>query len=207
MKQSVGSPALRVVRLVLAVLALAAVATGLWRAVQGGFDPVNYVSYFTIQTTTIAALVLIAAAIKRPEERPHWLDWWRGAAAVYLTVTFVVVIVLLEQRFGWNDWTDFVTHKLLPLAVVADFLLIDRPRNRLTARDGLWFAAYGVAWLTYTAIHGAVSGWYPYPFLDPNAAGLTLAVVTSGVIVVAAMALGVLYARLASRRSGGAARA
>ena len=55
----------RAARLVLAVLALAAVGTGLWRAVQGGFDPVNYVSYFTIQTTVIAAVVLILTALKR----------------------------------------------------------------------------------------------------------------------------------------------
>ena len=188
----------RVARLVLGVLALAAVGTGVWRAVQGGFDLVNYVSFFTIQTTTIAAVVLLAAALKRPQERPHWLDWWRGAAAVYLTVTFVVVIVLLEQRVGWDDWTDFVTHKLLPIAVVADFLLVDPPRNRLTARDGLWFASYGVAWLAYTFIHGAATGWYPYPFLDPAVRGVTLAAVTAAAIVAAGMTLGVLYVRLAA---------
>lgn len=190
--------AVRVARLALAVLGVAAVGTGLWRAVQGGFDPVNYLSFFTIQTTAIAAVVLILAALNRPGERPHWLDWWRGAAAVYLTVTFVVVIVLLEQRFGWDDWTDFVTHKLLPIAVVADFLLVDPPRNRLTARDGLWFASYGIAWLAYTFVHGAATGWYPYPFLDPAVRGVTLAAVTSGVIVAAGMTLGVLYVRLAA---------
>ncbi|HWH36952.1 MAG TPA: Pr6Pr family membrane protein [Candidatus Limnocylindrales bacterium] len=190
--------AVRGARLALAVLALAAVGTGLWRAVQGGFDPVNYVSFFTIQTTLIAAVVLILAALKGPEERPHWLDWWRGAAAVYLTVTFVVVIVLLEQRFGWDDWTDFVTHKLLPIAVVADFLLLDPPRNRLTARDGLWFASYGIFWLAYTFIHGAATGWYPYPFLDPTVQGVALAAATSAVIVVAGLTLGVLYVRLAT---------
>jgi hypothetical protein len=190
--------AVRGARLALAVLALAAVGTGLWRAVQGGFDPVNYVSFFTIQTTVIAAVVLILAALKGPEERPHWLDWWRGAAAVYLTVTFVVVIVLLEQRFGWDDWTDFVTHKLLPIAVVADFLLLDPPRNRLTARDGLWFASYGIFWLAYTFIHGAATGWYPYPFLDPTVQGVALAAATSAVIVVAGLTLGVLYVRLAT---------
>jgi hypothetical protein len=190
--------AVRVARVVLAVLGLAAVGTGLWRAVQGGFDPVNYVSYFTIQTTTIAAVVLILAALKRPDERPHWLDWWRGAAAVYLTVTFVVVIVLLEQRFGWDDWTDFVTHKLLPIAVVADFLLVDPPRNRLSARDGLWFTSYGIVWLAYTFVHGATTGWYPYPFLDPGVRGVAMAATTSAVIVLAGMALGLLYVRLAA---------
>jgi hypothetical protein len=201
-----SEPVVRAARLVLAVLALAAVGTGAWRAIHGGFDPINYFSYFTIQTTTIAAVVLVVAALKRPAERPHWLDWWRGASAVYLTVTFVVVIVLLEQRFGWDDWTDFVTHKLLPIAVVADFLLVDPPRNRLTVRDGLWFTAYGIFWLAYTFVHGATTGWYPYPFLDPGVRGVTLAAITSGVIVAAGMGLGVLYVRLAALRSGVAAR-
>ena len=58
--------AIRVARLVLAVLGVAAVGTGVWRAVQGGFDPVNYLSFFTIQTTAIAAVVLILAALRRP---------------------------------------------------------------------------------------------------------------------------------------------
>lgn len=193
---AVSSTSLRVARLGLAGLALAAIGTGLWRAMQAGFDPVDYLSFFTTQTTLIAAALLVLTALHPPDERPHWHDWWRGAAAVYLTVTFVVVIALLEGRFGWNDWTDFVTHKLLPVAVVADFLL-DPPRNRLTLRDALAFALYGVAWLGYTFLRGALSGWYPYPFLDPTVSSATTVAATAGVIVVTGMALGVLYVHLA----------
>ncbi|HWH24014.1 MAG TPA: Pr6Pr family membrane protein, partial [Candidatus Limnocylindria bacterium] len=46
-------------------------------------------------------------------------------------------------------------------------------------------------------VRGALTGWYPYSFLDPAASGLLTAVATAAVIVLAGLGLGVLYVRLA----------
>jgi len=121
-----------------------------------------------------------------------------------LTVTFVVVIVLLQNvDVGLQlAWVDFVLHKLFPIVVVADFIL-DPPAARLSIRDGLVWLVYPLVWLAYTLIRGPIAGWYPYPFLDPDHAGGYGAVaVTSVVILVAGAALCAGYVWLANWRAG-----
>jgi hypothetical protein len=49
-----------------------------------------------------------------------------------------------------------------------------------------------VVWLAYTLLAGAVSGWYPYPFLDvgqrqPAQVALACLMVTVAILVVSAL--------------------
>jgi hypothetical protein len=39
-------------------------------------------------------------------------------------------------------------------------------------------------WLVYTFIHGAVTGWYPYPFLDVTTIGFAESVRNSAIVLV-----------------------
>lgn len=50
------------------------------------------------------------------------LDLLRGASVVYLTVTFIVVVLLLSgaDLQVAVPWVDFVLHKLFPVVVVPD---------------------------------------------------------------------------------------
>jgi hypothetical protein len=177
-------------------------------AEAGALDAVNFLSFFTIQSNLIAAVALAAAAIYG-NQRPRWLDWLRGAATVYLTITFVVVIALLQGiDVGLQlAWVDFALHKLSPVIVVLDFVL-DPPRTRLSTRDALLWLAYPLVWLVYTLVRGAAVGWYPYPFLDPaHSGGYGSVAATSLIILVAGAALSLAVAwlgnRLAARRDAG----
>jgi hypothetical protein len=99
---------------------------------------------------------------------------------VYLTVTFVVVILLLQNvDVGLQlPWVDVVLHKVFPVAVVADYVLVP-PERRFSMTDGLRWLIYPLLWLAYTLARGAVVGWYPYPFLDPANGGYGAVAVTS----------------------------
>lgn len=62
--------------------------------------------------------------------------------------------------------------------------LVAGPRPRAPWRDALTALAWPVAWLAWTLVVGAVSGWYPYPFLDVGATGAgSVAVTCVGVTV------------------------
>ena len=69
----------------------------------------------------------------------------RGAAVLYIAITGVVFAVLLaglqEELQTTIPWVDFVVHKLMPVALVADWL-VDPPRRRLP-----WLTV--AAWLAY----------------------------------------------------------
>ena len=177
-----------------AIVAQAVVLVG-----EGAFNPTRYFAFFTIQSNLIGVAALAATAVT-PAPRPRWLEWLRGAAVVYLTVTFIVVIALLQGvDVGLQLlWVDFALHKLMPLIVVADFVL-DPPRTRLSTRDALLWLVFPLIWLAYTLIRGPIAGWYPYPFLDPAHGGYGPVAVTSLVIVVAGAVLSLAVAWLGNR--------
>jgi hypothetical protein len=57
-----------------------------------------------------------------------------------------------------------------------------------------WALAWPIAWFAYTLVHGAVGGWYPYPFVDVGVLGY--AVVARNCAVVTVLLLGVAGAYL-----------
>ncbi len=137
------------------------------------------------------------------------VDLLRGAAVVYLVVTFIVVILFLsgEDLQVAVNWVDFVVHKLVPVYLVVDWL-IDPPSTRLTGRQTLVWLVFPLVWVAVTLVRGAIDGWYPYPFLDPaNGGYASVAVYVVGIFVgflaigAATMAAG---NALRERRSGAA---
>jgi hypothetical protein len=171
----------------------------------GRLDLFNFLSFFTVQSNVIAIVALLLMTDRGRGPRPRWLDWLRGAATVYLTITFVVMLVLLENvDVGLQlGWVDFVLHKLMPVVVVADWLL-DPPVASLGRRDALGWLVYPLIWLGYTLVRGAVVSWYPYPFLDPANGGYRALALTCVVILVAGAAVCLFYASLGNRLSVGA---
>ena len=195
--------ALRLVRLATAVIAMAAIAAQLKTlAGAGALDVVNFFSYFTIQSNLIGIAALLLPLGWPREQRPIWVDWARGAATVYLTVTFLVVILLLQNiDVGLQlAWVDFALHKLTPVVVLADWLL--DPPLWITPRAALTWLAYPLVWLAYTMVRGPIAGWYPYPFLNPANGGYGQVAVTVLVIVAASAVLCLAIAWLGNRRGG-----
>ncbi len=138
---------------------------------RGTFVPGNFFSYFTIQSNLIAVAVFLVGAARGGRPGGAW-DLVRGAAVVYMTVTLVVFALLLS---GTNvdtaiPWVNAVVHQIMPLAVIADWL-IDPPRQRISVRTSLVWLVYPLAWTSYTLIRGALVDWYPYPFLNPANGG------------------------------------
>ena len=165
-------------------------------AARGILNPVNFLSYFTIQSNLIAvAVFVIGAARWRSEPTRRW-ELIRGGAVVYMTVTFVVFALLLADTNVDTAlaWVNTVVHQVMPIAVIVDWL-IDPPRNRISFRDSLVWLVYPLAWTAYTLVRGPIAGWYPYPFLDPANGGYG----TVALYVVAILAFGTALCWLVSR--------
>jgi hypothetical protein len=168
---------LRAYRVVFAAAALFAIG---YQFVDGrntnpDFRTGNFWSFFTIQSNVFAAVVLLVAAWKANELRHSTVfDLIRGAAVVYLSATGVVYGLLLsgyqEELQTTIPWVDTVLHRVMPIVMVADWL-IDLPSSRIEPREAAWWLLYPFAYLVFSLIHGPIVDWYPYPFLDPDAAG------------------------------------
>lgn len=199
------STVLRLVRLATAALAIAAIVVQAKTLADAGvLNIVNYLSYFTIQSNLIGIAALLLMAARGAGVRPAWLESLRGAATVYLTVTFVVVIALLKDvDVGLQlKWVDVTLHEVTPVVIVADWLL-DPPTIRITRRMALSWLVYPLIWLGYTLVRGPIASWYPYPFLDPANGGYGTVAVMVVVVLVAASILCLGYAWLGNRLARG----
>src|SRR5580765_7780915 len=133
------------------------------------FKPGNFFSFFTIQSNILGVVALTAAAFVPRPDRSAEFDVARGAATLYMAITGVVFALLLSGHQESLDthiaWVNFVVHTLMPIVLVADWLL-DPPRHRAGWRTAAVWLAYPLVWFAYTLVRGSAEGWYPYPFVD-----------------------------------------
>jgi hypothetical protein len=162
------------VRILRAMVALAALAAIGYEIAEGlgdrRFSLADYFSYFTVQSNLFAAAVLLVGAARVPSSR-RWA-WVRGASTVYLVVTGLVYAFLLAPGPLSLDgpWNDTVVHRVVPLAMLLDWLLLP-PRRPVPWPRALWWLACPIAFLAYSLVRGEVTGFYPYDFLDPTGPG------------------------------------
>ncbi|WP_285665007.1 Pr6Pr family membrane protein [Actinorhabdospora filicis] len=178
-------------RTIFGLLTLGAVVWHLVRATgtDDAFNPVNYLSYFTIQSNIIGGAVLLWGAVRYWRGRAETAAFGslRGAAALYLATTGVVYHVLLADVDAVNGSTpgvlNLIWHTLLPLVIVLDWLVWP-PKLPPAYRDIPVWLIYPLVYGVYTLVRGPVADWYPYPFIDPRPHGYGhVALMCTGVAV------------------------
>ncbi|MGY1856558.1 Pr6Pr family membrane protein [Modestobacter sp. SYSU DS0290] len=193
---------------VLAVVVAASVGTELVRALlDTGSDAgalarvVRFLSWFTIQSN----LLVLVAALPLVRDPGHDGRIWRVVrldALLGISVTGLVFAAVLAptthpQGLGW--WTNAGTHYVVPVVAVVGWLVFG-PRPRVTGTTIVAALGWPLAWIAYTLAHGALTGWYPYGFLDAQALGYGTALRNLGVVVALSVAfllvVGVLDRRL-----------
>ena len=189
----------RTAHLVVAVVTGAAVLLQLVLVVQGGAvlveqDPPalgtrlgRFVLYFTIQSNALVALSSALLARDPSRDSPGWRVL-RLAALVGISITAVVHFVLLRPLLdleGLDLLADALLHRIVPvLAVVA--WLVWGPRPRVDRRSIGLALLWPVSWLALIFVVRALTGWVPYPFLDPAEDGW-------GAVVVSCLGVTVLF--------------
>lgn len=166
----------------------------------------RYVSYFTIQSNILVALVLTAFAIKAG--RDEWLvhPFVRSAVAVYIAAVGVVYVVLLRDLWapqGAQLLADLLLHYVMPLGYLLFWLFLVRKAG-LRWYDPLLWLIYPLFYLAFVVIRGKMSGFYPYPFIDVGALGYSRALLNAGGIMVVFVVLGalaVVIGRLSARQA------
>src|SRR5690606_5957237 len=78
-------------------------------------------------------------------------------------------------------------HQFSPVWTLVGWLLLG-PRPRVDTRTISLAFVWPTAWLAYTMVHGALTGWYPYPFLNADKLGYGQVSITLLVILAAALA-------------------
>lgn len=173
------------------------------RVVNNAFDPAEYFSYFTIESSLMNIVVLLVGAVLafRLDRDTVLYTTIRMSVLAYAVVTAGVYNLLLRKvpyhGFVGLTWPNEVIHVWVPLFLLLDWLLSPgRPALPWTALRVV--LVYPVAWIAYTLVRGAFTAYYPYPFLDPANGGwasVAAYIVGLSAFLVGIGALAVLYSR------------
>ncbi len=186
-----------VMRLAMAALIVAAIAAQLTASLTTAADLgrdvgttlVNFFSFFTILSNTLAANVLAWAALwffsrgRHAQAEPPALALSLACVTTYMVITGIVYNALLRnivlpQGSEPIPWSNETLHLIGPLFLLADLFV--GPLRRALPWRAVWAEiAFPILWVIYTMLRGPlvvnpVSGdpfWYPYPFLNPNNEG------------------------------------
>ena len=143
-------------------------------------------SFFTVQSNILSGLT--CALLARTPNRDGGL--WRPvrlASLFGITVTGIVyatVLAKIHEPHGWRETlANTVFHYIVPIMMLLGWLMFG-PRPRIDARTVGLALLWPVAWITYTLVHGAISSWYPYPFVDVATHGYARVLLNGALVVV-----------------------
>lgn len=152
---------------------------------------VRLVSFFTIQSNILVFISVLALAISPTRDGRVWrvlrLDGLLG-----IVVTGLVYELALrgtQTLTGGAWWADLLLHVFAPWMTLLGWLLFG-PRPRISWRTVAFAMIWPALWLVYTFVHGAISDWYPYPFLRVTDIGYPVALRNTAFV----LALGLLLA-------------
>jgi hypothetical protein len=163
--------------------ATASLAPGASRAVLIA----NYFSFFTILTNLLVAFATTLSSVA-PSSR--WGSMFSrpvaaSAIAIYIGVVGVTYSFLLRDLWhpqGAEKIADVLLHDFVPLAFVAYWLFFVS-KGWLRWKDTLYWLPYPLIYFVYSLIRGAVTGWYPYPFIDVNSLGYARVIINAAMLV------------------------
>ncbi|MBK3578379.1 Pr6Pr family membrane protein, partial [Streptomyces sp. MBT65] len=144
-------------------------------------SPIRVLTYFTIQSNIVLALVMIATARRAWTARRPLSPLVTGAALLYITITGLVYHLILAHASspfamtggplgGWQAVTNQVLHTVIPIAAVIDWLFLTAP-GRLHLRMAATWLLYPMTYLAVSLARGELilpgtPGRYLYSFLN-----------------------------------------
>ncbi len=131
---------------------------------------VKFFSFFTVLSNIAVGTVLAAPvlAADRPLGRWSRRAGTRVAVGVYIAITAGIYHTLLAGLWrptGLQLLADVLLHTVTPILFLADFLAF--PPSEAAKWASAWKAlVFPLVYGAWSLVHGAVTGFYPYPFLD-----------------------------------------
>ncbi len=149
---------------------------------------IRFFSFFTILTNTLVAIYFTHRAIGQKGLRLRLLDAEGMLTAVtgYIFVVGLVYQVALRhiwQPTGLQMVVDELLHTVIPMLVLV-YWVLHVERAELSWKHIPRYLIYPVVYLVYILLRGALSGFYPYPFIDVGALGLTQTLLNAIVLLV-----------------------
>jgi hypothetical protein len=155
---------------------------------------IAYFSFFTILTNLIVALGLSFSLLAPNSRRGRYFSSALVTSGTALYIAMVGAVYSLLLRHLWNPEgfqriADVVLHDVVPVMYVA-YWLVFIPKSGLRWKDTLTWSIYPLVYLAWILMRGAVSGSYPYPFVDAGQIGYPQVLLNSAMLLASFLVVG-----------------
>lgn len=182
----------RIIALAVALLGWFAIITQLYLMIENRVVPVpetllRFFAFFTIDTNIIVAVCFTFIFLGNKTCLGKFFSKASTVTAitVYITIVGIVYNVILRSLWepeGMQKLVDELLHSFIP-ALFIIFWLIFVPIEKLQWKNAFPWLIYPGIYMAYAIIHGAITKFYPYPFVDVNKLGYTKALLNAGVVL------------------------
>jgi hypothetical protein len=167
---------------------------------------VRFFSFFTILTNILVAISFSFRSVQPRASASHFFLQPAVQTSVTVYMIFVAIVYHVLLSHIWNpsgmQWViDQLLHTLVPTLCVI-YWFIYTPKNNLKWRDALPWLIYPLIYLAYVLIRGALTGDYPYPFINVLYYGYTRVLWNSFALLVAFLMLSLLMIAISKSISG-----
>jgi len=135
----------------------------------------RFFTYFTIQTNILVATYFTVLLLKPASGWGRFFSKPRVSTAIctyiiFVGLTYNVLLRQLWQPTGLQQVVDELLHSAIPVIFIL-YWLIFVPKRDLQWKNIFIWLVYPVIYIVTVLIRGALSGYYPYPFIDVNDLG------------------------------------
>ena len=149
----------------------------------------RFFAYFTINTNILVALcfTFISLGSKTRTGRFFSRPSTVTAITVYIIIVGIVYNTILRslwQPQGLQMIVDEILHSVTPVLFIL-FWVIFTPTEQLKWKSAFSWLIYPLVYIFYALIVGAVTKFYPYPFVDVDRHGYIKALSNTGLVLFA----------------------
>jgi hypothetical protein len=166
---------------------------------------INFFSYFTILCNLLIAISLTFSILlaERPAGKFFAKLSVQSAIALYIFIVSLVYNVALRgivtlSGLAWA--VDNMLHVAVPMLYLL-FWFFYKAKGTLQWKDGIYWAIFPLCYLFYSLIRGAVTQWYPYPFLNAAKFGYPTVMINISVMLAVYLIAGFILIAI-TRRAG-----
>jgi hypothetical protein len=144
----------------------------------------RFFSFFTIDTNILVALCFTFIFLRGNSGLSRFFTKATTITAItiYITIVGIVYNVILRsiwQPEGLQKVIDELLHSVIPALFIL-FWLIFVPIEQLKWKNAFPWLIYPIVYMTYAIIHGAITKFYPYPFVNVDELGYNRALLNAG---------------------------
>lgn len=166
---------------------------------------VFYFSFFTVLTNILVASALALPLLAPASAGGRFFARPAVATGVATNIALAGLVYSLVLRQLWNPQglqrvADFVLHDVMPVLFLI-YWWIAVPKRELRWAHVAGFLLYPIVYFIYVMLRGALTGAYPYPFIDAAALGIGRALLNALGILVGFAVTGLVFIFLGRRQS------